>query len=346
MLKLDFKLSRMSIWALALSLILGVAVSLYPSPAKAAPDSRITTLVEQVQVFNATPVIDSYQEFLFGLFVNQGDARGYNEDGTPQNDLLAARAFIFNALAASLGSENVYYQNFTSRGFPGANVVGVLPGRGNAADYQLIISAHYDSVENPGADDDASGVAGMLEAARVLSKYIFNATIIFVAFDQEEERAYGWARGSRYYARIARSAGAKIRGMLVMDMIGYNDGGDDWMVITRPDKAVGSRSARLSKKVLRAFRDYTNLKAYRQTGDDGTDAFRFFRARYPAVTVIEDLDDDGWPLNPYYHEAEDFWLDQQGQPQQLDGRSYIDLDYAAQAVRGVVGWAAKEAGLL
>lgn len=105
--------------------------------------------------------------------------------------------------------------------FPGGgvNVIGRLPGLERPAE-QILIGAHYDSHwACNGADDNASGVAGVFEAARVLSGHRFARTLVFACFDVEEVNL----QGSTDYARRAQAQGDDIRGVLVFEMIGYRD---------------------------------------------------------------------------------------------------------------------------
>jgi Zn-dependent M28 family amino/carboxypeptidase len=276
---------------------------------------------------------------------NEWAQRGYNSDGTPQGDLAAARPYIHNALADSLGGANVSYQSFNSGGYEGVNIVGVLPGVGRHSRRRFVLGAHYDSAENPGADDNGSGVAGLLEAARVLGRHRFDATLVFAAFDQEEERDNGWTQGSRVFVQQAAAARAKIRGVIVLDMIGYNDRGDNWALVGRPDDERGTPWAKLSKTMVRALRTYSSLRVAAYGGEDQTDAWRFYEYDYPAVTVIEDIGDDE-VLNPFYHTAHDYYFNISGDPQQANGLNYIDLEYMRQIVRGAAAWAAGQAGLV
>lgn len=124
----------------------------------------------------------------------------------------AARRWIYNTLK-KYSSLEVSYHRFTqapSRRVPQAtdivNVVAVLPGSSPASkDRILVVSGHYDSIcgnqsdaecHAPGANDDASGTAAVMELARVMSNYQFDATIVFMAVAGEEQGlygAYGWA---------------------------------------------------------------------------------------------------------------------------------------------------------
>jgi len=93
-----------------------------------------------------------------------------------------------------------------------------------------------------------------------------------------------------------------------------------------------------------AFSKYSTLSVGNMLpGENASDAYRFYSEGYASVLVTERLKDDGWPLNPYYHKDSDFYLDQTGTPQKYNGSDYIDIDYATQIVKGVVGWAASAA---
>ncbi len=106
------------------------------------------------------------------------------------------------------------------------NIVATLPGTDpDPAARVLVVSGHYDSMNSnildvtgaaPGADDDASGVAAVLEMAHVLSRHKFAATIVFMAVAGEEQGLYG----SAHWARQAREREADIEAMLDNDIIG------------------------------------------------------------------------------------------------------------------------------
>lgn len=106
------------------------------------------------------------------------------------------------------------------------NVVATLPGVSEASkDRMLVVSGHYDSRNTdvldaagiaPGANDDASGVAAVMEMACVMSAYKFDATLVFMAVAGEEQGLLGAA----HWARIARSKDLRIEAMLTNDIIG------------------------------------------------------------------------------------------------------------------------------
>jgi len=117
------------------------------------------------------------------------------------------------------------------------NVVAVLPGRETGERERIfLVNAHYDSYARaageqrssdnfdnfaPGVNDDGSGVAALIEMARVLSQYEFDATIYFAAFTGEEVGLVG----STLMAARLKEEEKKIEGVITLDMIGNIDGG-------------------------------------------------------------------------------------------------------------------------
>lgn len=106
------------------------------------------------------------------------------------------------------------------------NVVASLPGMSESSrDRVLVVSGHYDSRNSdvldalgasPGANDDASGVAAVMEMACVMAAYKFDATLVFMAVAGEEQGLLGAA----HWARGARSKGLRLEAMLTNDIIG------------------------------------------------------------------------------------------------------------------------------
>lgn len=111
---------------------------------------------------------------------------------------------------------------FSVRDRTHVNLILNLPAR--STDYShhppILIGAHYDTVpRSPGADDNASGVAALLELARLFSDQSARLPIRLVAFDMEE---YGLL-GSRHYATDLKRQRQKLRLMLSLEMLGYRD---------------------------------------------------------------------------------------------------------------------------
>lgn len=102
----------------------------------------------------------------------------------------------------------------------GRNVYGVQLGT-QYPNKQYIICAHYDDMPSgsiaPGADDNASGTAAVIEAARVFTQYYSKYTIIYALWDEEEQGLIG----SNYYAQQAYNAGDSIMGVVNLDMIAF-----------------------------------------------------------------------------------------------------------------------------
>jgi len=108
------------------------------------------------------------------------------------------------------------------------NVVGTLKGNDPNDNRLFIISGHLDNMRTnvmdrtgdaPGANDDASGVAALLECARIMSKQSFPATILFVAFSGEEQGLLG----ANYMSEKARKANWNIEAVLNNDIMGSNN---------------------------------------------------------------------------------------------------------------------------
>jgi Zn-dependent M28 family amino/carboxypeptidase len=99
----------------------------------------------------------------------------------------------------------------------GVNVIGKRAGSTTPGE-QVIISAHYDHIPDcPGADDNASGVAAVLETARVLAGAAFDRTLVLACWDEEEDGLIG----SEAYATRAAQNNETIVSMVSLEMIGY-----------------------------------------------------------------------------------------------------------------------------
>ncbi|HPG41144.1 MAG TPA: M28 family peptidase [bacterium] len=134
---------------------------------------------------------------------------------TGAEHLANVKEFLKNRLSA--GNLELLVQSFEQDECSAENIIGMLTGQTNK-EILYGIGGHYDTVENsPGADDNGSAVAGMLEAARILSAYQFRNSLHFIAFDLEETGMYG----SKEYVRLLRQDSTHFEGLVNMDMIGY-----------------------------------------------------------------------------------------------------------------------------
>ena len=111
-------------------------------------------------------------------------------------------------------------QGNSFRGYSVENIIGRQTGiLDDSTTY--IVDAHFDAVENVnGADDNASGITGVMEAARILSQYEFRNSINFIGFDLEEEGLIG---SIQYVSRGGIRIFEKIAGVINFDMIAYYD---------------------------------------------------------------------------------------------------------------------------
>ena len=121
---------------------------------------------------------------------------------------------------------SVELQDFTMPSGPASdNVIATQVGTKYPEEY-VVLGSHYDSYSYsglaPGADDNASGTAGIIEIARILSQHEFDRTIIFCNFSGEEYGLYG----SAAYADRSAQQGMNILGYFNMDMIGYLEAGN------------------------------------------------------------------------------------------------------------------------
>ena len=146
--------------------------------------------------------------------------------GTPGNQ--RARAFIverFRTLGLKPIGES-YEQTFSSGTAAAANVVGMVRGTARP-DAFVLVTAHYDHVGvrdgalHPGADDNASGVAAMLQAAAHVAAHPLRHSVVFVAFDSEEQGL----RGARHFVAQPLVDLKRITLMLNLDMVSRNDAG-------------------------------------------------------------------------------------------------------------------------
>jgi len=284
-----------------------IAVAIVLAVSGIAGADTISDIVNQVSQAAYTNYLDN------ALYTHNGSDRGLTG---AQHD--PARANIASALSGFGLATSL--DPFTYSGGTYYNVVGIHRGAVRP-DTTYIVGAHYDSVNNPGADDDASGVAGVLEAARVLSKYQFQATLVFIAFDREEQGLVG----SGHYA--SQHSADAIAGMLSLDMIAYNPAGahHDKVFVYGRDTSLPIKQALAS-----AIAAYGNGVTSEIGGDAPySDHAPFEAAGKQAGLLIEHAVWD----NPYYHQAAD----------SVDTAGYIDYEYATNLTRGVVGYLASEA---
>ena len=174
---------------------------------------------------------------------------------------------------------------------PTANVLATLKGTVNP-ELVYIVSSHFDSVAaGPGADDDTSGTAALLEAARILAKHPQPATIVFASFTGEEAGLLG----SREYVRQAVASKLKLVGALNNDMVG-------WANDHRLDNTIRYSNAGIRDIQHGAAMHFTNLITYDALYYKSTDAAAYYEAYGDIVGGI-----GSYPVlgNPHYHQPHD-----------------------------------------
>ena len=227
-----------------------------------------------------------------------------------------ARAAIINRFE-SYGLE-VELEPFSWRGGTAYNIVATQIGT-TYPEAQYILGAHHDSVNNAGADDNASGVAALLEIARVMSAYETDCTIKYIAFDVEEVGL----TGSNDY--VDNHAGEDIRAMFSLDMISWDDGSYTL------DIRAPSLAEELVDNLIAAIEAYGGALNYEVIwGPAASDNQPFATAGYQAALLIE----HDYLSNACWHQPCDT----------MDNLGYISLDYATDIVRSVAGWLAGQAG--
>jgi Zn-dependent M28 family amino/carboxypeptidase len=148
-------------------------------------------------------------------------SREIGSRGYLQTDALLETADYISAELERYGY-TVSFQSYEYQGREYKNIHTEIKGR-RIPEKILVIGAHYDTVSGtPGADDNASGVAGMLELARLMRDEPGDMTVRFVAFTLEEPPLFrSRYMGSFVYARNLREKGENIEGMICLESIGF-----------------------------------------------------------------------------------------------------------------------------
>lgn len=207
-------------------------VAAAPIPA-ASPDPAIAAMVAAVSADR----LKADDERLVAF----GTRNDFSETtSTATHGVFAARDWIaarFKDIAASSGGRmTVALDTFvhakterTPRAVTESSVIATL--RGDDPGRIYVMSSHFDDCDGkctdglgvaPGADDNASGTAAVLEAARVMAKTHFAGTIVFACFDGEELGLWG----SEHYAKSLAASKAPVLAVLNNDIIGNSTGGD------------------------------------------------------------------------------------------------------------------------
>ncbi len=199
------------------------------------------------------------------------------------------------------------------------NVIGFF---GDKAGGRIVIGAHYDArINTPGADDNASGVSGLIELAYLIGKEKINTGIEFVAYALEEPPFFGTEdMGSAHHAKLLHDRKVSVKCMIALEMIGYfssEPGSQLYPVpalkIFYPNKGnfiaiVGRLDQRkIVKKIKGLMKGATDLPVYSVnapiivSGIDFSDHRNYWKYDYDAVMITN----SAFYRNPEYHEPGD-----------------------------------------
>ena len=221
-----------------LIILTAVNCTVLAQPARRTAPARnraISNIVREIDARNIEATIRKLVSF--------GTRNTLSEQNDPKRGIGAARDWLYTeflkAAAASQGRMTVEKQSFEQQKAARVpqptiltNVVATLKGsQPEATDRIYVVSGHYDSMcssptdakcDAPGANDDASGTAAVLEMARVMAKYEFDATIVFMAVAGEEQGLLG----STHFAEEAKKKNWNVDAMFTNDIVGNTLGGN------------------------------------------------------------------------------------------------------------------------
>ena len=226
------------------SLILGIGITMMPAALAAQATSLEVPPARDPRLYDiATAASPARLEQDIRTLVNFGTRHTMSDTLSATRGIGAARRWIkaeFDRISAACGGcLEVSYQRYLVPGDPNGrikddtwvvNVVAIQRGRTMPNRY-VIMSGDIDSrvsdvldatSENPGANDNATGMAGAIEAARILTQYRFDKTIVYAGLSGEEQGLFG----GQHMAQVARDEGWIIEGVLNNDMIGNIHGID------------------------------------------------------------------------------------------------------------------------
>ena len=211
-------------------------------------------------------------------------------------------------------------QVYEVRGVSCANLEVTCPGTASS-DELILIGAHYDSVKDcPGANDNGSGVAALLEISRLFAHSAPRTSVRFVAFVNEEPPFFFWGKmGSAIYAKAARQRSEKLRFMASLETIGYyseSPGSQRYPPLFKyffPDRGnfisfvSNFRSRAVMRKAVHTFRASSSFPIQHVAtfswipGVAWSDHLSFWRQGYRAFMVT----DTAFYRYRYYHTPQD-----------------------------------------
>ena len=252
-------------------------------------DPAVAEMVESVSKERLTAHVQTLQDFQ--------TRHTYTDENTAAGD------WLFDTFA-SYGLE-VERHSFTFGQHTEDNIIARLPGL-TRPDEIVVVSGHFDSTSNmplvlaPGADDDASAIAGVLEAAWIFREHRFERTIEFMCFNAEEQGR----RGSAAIADDYLAAGKDIVAVVNSDMIGYWPTGWDRDL----DVAYEPVSSWLADHVISVTERYVGIPVSKKLSKNCKDDHYAFTTR--GIAAISNMDcweahNNGGETTPHYHKTTD-----------------------------------------
>lgn len=263
---------------------------------------------------------------------------------------LAQAALALKGRLESMGY-TVVDHSFPARGAASPNLQVEIAGSNPVLGHEIVlVGAHYDSYQGtPGADDNASGVAGVLELARRFQGHALPRTLRLVLFVNEEPPSFKTSdMGSRIYAEKARATGDAIVAMLSLESIGYyrtEPGSQEYpqpFQLVYPTTGdfialVGNIASRgLARHAVGTFRAHCRFPCEGLAAPESlpgigwSDHWAFWRVGYPALMVTATA-----PFrNPNYHEATDTpdTLDYDRMSRVIDGLEIVVRDLGGEPI--------------
>jgi hypothetical protein len=354
--------SRKRVWGVSLASLMALTFGSGAARGQgAAPvDPEIGRIVAQIRAQNIERTINALVSF--------GTRNTLSVQDDPKRGIGAARDWLaveFGRISQETGGRlKVEQQSFVQpvgarvpRPTRLTNVVATLPGTDSAsAQRVIIVSGHYDSMctsptnavdDAPGANDDASGSAAVLEMARVMSHYKFRATLVFMCVAGEEQGLLG----STYFAEQAKQQNMPIEAMLTNDIIGNTLGGNgvhdnrtvrlfsegistlETPAEARTRQSVGGEDDSISRQLARFLKEtgerYVRnmrvaLVSRRDRYGRGGDHIPFTERGYAAVRFTE-------PNENYHHQHQNVRVE--GGIEYGDLAKFVDFPYVANVAR-------------
>jgi hypothetical protein len=345
---------------IALSAFLAVTSSASAAQVSPAKGPDISRIVQEIDARNIEHTIRTLVSF--------GTRNTLSSQDDPKRGIGAARDWLFaeykKIAAQSDGRLKVALQTFQQPVGPRVpnptmltNVVATLEGSlPNPGHRMFVVSGHYDSMctsptdaihDAPGANDDASGTAAVLEMARVMSKYQFDYPIIFIAVPGEEQGLLG----STYFAEQAKLKEWRVDAMFTNDIIGGTLGGngvhdnksvrvfaegvpsDETPAQATQRRSVGGENDSASRQLARFIKEVgekyvrgmkVNMIYRRDRYLRGGDHIPFLERGYPAVRFTE-------PNEDYHHQHQNVRTEEGVVYGDLP--EFVDFAYVAQVAR-------------